>query len=872
MKRWFWRRQTREAELDEELRAHLSMSAEARVERGEAWKEAKSAALREFGNVGLVKQVTRDAWGWRWLEELVEDARYGLRTLGKNPGFAATAILTLALGIGANTAIFSVVNTVLLRPLPYKDADRLVTVWGYNRARGYNMDQVSPLDFADWRSQNHVFEAMAASTDTQYTLTGEGQPAMIIAYSFSADYFHVLGTAALLGRTFLPEEEEPGKNHVAVLSYPFWQKRFGGDRDLVGRDILLDGAPYTVVGVMPPGFQYPQFTELWTPLTASPEAAQDRTYRYLRVMARLRPGMTIRQAQTEMNAIARRLAREYPKTNKDEDATSLVSLRQMTSGDIRPALLVLLCAVGFVLLIACANVANLLLARATSRQKEVAVRSALGAGRWRLVRQFLTESALLGLAGGALGLAIASWPARALLAMFPARMLNVSIPQIEKIPMDRWVLGFALAVSVLTSLIFGLAPALDASGSANEPLKKSGRGLAGGTEGRRLRRALVVAEVAMSLILLTAAGLTLQSFAHLVGSNLGFKPDHVLTMRVLPPSSRYKTDEQLVRFSRQALSGINSLPGAEAAGTVTFLPLSGWWGVRSVSLQEKSVPEDQRVIAPWSSVTPAYFRAMQIPLIKGRFFEENDDERAVPVAIISESLAKRLVANGDPLGKWLNVDGLKKPVEVVGVVGDVYQLGPRSQTIAEIYLPFSQVTAPIICFAIRTKEDPSSVAQAAEQAVWAVDKDQAVGFVMNLNQLTSEVVAPERILMLILGLFGGMALLLAVVGVYGVIANSAAQRTNELGIRMALGACSGDVLKLVMVEGLALVLAGVALGLAGIVGLMRLVSSLLYGIRSTDPLTMLGAAFLLAGSALLACYLPARRAARIDPMVALRYE
>jgi predicted permease len=425
---------------------------------------------------------------------------------------------------------------------------------------------------------------------------------------------------------------------------------------------------------------------------------------------------------------------------------------------------------------------------------------------------------------------------------------------------------------VVTSVVFGLAPALHASANASEPLKESGRGLTGRAGGRRLRSALVVTEVAMSLILLTAAGLTLQSFVHLVGSNLGFHPDHVLTMRVLPPHYKYSSDAQLVAFSRQALSGIGSLPGVEAAGTVTFLPLSGWWGLRAVSLEGQSVPEDQRANAPWSSVTPEYFRAMGISLIKGRFFEERDDERAAPVAIISESLAKRLVANGDPLDKWLDVAGLKKPVEVVGVVGDVQQLGPTSQTITEIYLPFSQVTGPILCFAIRTTEDPSTIAKAAEQAIWAVDKGQAVGFVMNMGQLASEAVAPQRILMLVLGLFGVMALLMAVMGVYGVIANSVAQRTNEIGVRMALGARSGHVLRLVLSQGLRLVLLGVAIGLAGILGLMRFVSSLLYGVRPTDPITIAGAAFALAGSALLACYVPARHASRIDPMVALRYE
>ena len=449
--------------------------------------------------------------------------------------------------------------------------------------------------------------------------------------------------------------------------------------------------------------------------------------------------------------------------------------------------------------------------------------------------------------------------------MFPPTVFNVSIPRLEKIPIDGWVLGFALAVSLVTSVVSGLAPALHAS-NASEPLKESGRGLTGRAEGGRLRSTLVVAEVAMTLILLTAAGLTLQSFVHLVGNNLGFNPDHVLTMRVLPPHYKYSSDAQLIAFSTQALGGIRSLPGVEAAGTVTFLPLSGWWGVRPVSLEGQSVREDQRPIAPWSSVTPDYFRAMEIPLIKGRFFEERDDERAAPVAIISESLAKRLVANGEPLGKWLKVGGLKKPAEVLGVVGDVQQLGLTSQTITEIYLPFSQVTPPILCFAIRATEDPSSIAKAAQQAIWAVDEGQAVGFVMNMGQLASEAGAPQRILVLVLGLFGGMALLMAVIGVYGVIANSVAQRTNEIGVRMALGARSGHVLRLVMSQGLRLVLLGVALGLAGILGLMRFVSSLLYGVRPTDPVTILGAAFALAGSALLACYVPARRASRIDPI------
>jgi putative ABC transport system permease protein len=404
------------------------------------------------------------------MQTMWSDIRFGLRMLRKDWAFSLIAILTLALGIGANTSMFALVNTVLLRPLPYKDADRLATVWSYNHARGYDTDLVSPLDFQDWQSQNHVFESMGASTDVTYTLTGSGEPSLIIGYMFSADYFRTLGVAPVLGRTFLTEEEQPGKNHVAVLNYSFWQNRFGGDSSILNRSITLDGQPYTVIGVMPQGFQYPSSTQLWTPYTVLPEAATDRGYRYLRVMARLRPGVSLQQAQGEMNAIAARLAQEYPQTNKDDAATNLIGLRQDISGDIRPALLVLLCAVGFVLLIACANVANLLLARAANRQKEVAVRVALGAGRWTLIRQFLTESLMLGLAGGVIGVLLASWCTGTLVQMFPPTIFNLSIPRVERIPMDGWVLGFALLISLLTSVVFGLVPALQACSGNNEAL------------------------------------------------------------------------------------------------------------------------------------------------------------------------------------------------------------------------------------------------------------------------------------------------------------------------------------------------------------------------------------------------------------------
>jgi putative ABC transport system permease protein len=871
--RSLFRRGRVERELSEELGFHLEKLVEEKLAKGMTPEEARYAALRELGGAEQIKEECRDMRRVNWIEDFLQDLRYGLRMLAKSRRFTAVAVLTLALGTGANTAIFSVVNTVLLRPLPYKDADRLVTVWGRNRARGFDIDQVSPLDFADWRAQSHLFEGMAASTDVQYTLTGVGEPAVIVAYSFSADYFHVLGVAPLLGRTFLPEEEQAGRNNVAVLSYSLWQSRFGGRRDLVGKSISLDGAPYTVVGIMPPGFQHPPFTQLWTPLTVVKEAANDRAYRYLRVMARLKPGVTIPQAQAEMNTIARRLALEYPKTNKEEDATNIIGLRQMLSGDIRPALLVLACAVGFVLLIACANVANLLLARAAGRQKEVAVRAALGASRSRLLRQLLTESVLLGLASGALGLLLAFWCVGALLPMFPPTIFNISIPHLDKIPIDGWVLGFALAVSLLTGLIFGLAPALQAGRvNTNESLKESSRSLIGSAPGRRFRSALVVAEVALSVMLLAAAGLTLKSFLHLLGGNLGFNPQNVLTMRLLLPSYRYKTDAQQVTFSNQALERIRSLPGVKSAGTVTFLPLSGWWGVRQVSAVGQSASQSQPPTAVWSSVTPDYFPALSIPLLRGRFFTDQDTQGAQAVAIVSKSLAGQLAPNADLVGKQVNAEGVKGALEIVGVVGDVHQLGITSEMTSEIYLPFSQLPAPIICFAVRTASDPAGLAKAAERAIWAVDKDQSIGYIMPMGELASEWLAPQRVVTLLLGGFAGMALLLAAVGIYGVIAYSVTQRTHEIGIRMALGARATHILRLVVGQGLGLALAGVALGLAGSFGLTRFLSSLLYGVRPSDPPVFVAVSALPAGVALLASLIPARRATKVDPMVALRYE
>jgi predicted permease len=878
--RALFERKKSDRELDSELRDYLDASVAEKMNRGLTRDEALRSTRLEIGSMESVKEEVRGV-GWESIVETIwQDIRFALRMMGKNPGFTFIAVLTLALGMGANTAIFSVVNTVLLQPMPYKQADRLVTIWGVNKTRGYDLDLVSYLDYLDWKSQNSVFESMGASTSEMFTLTGAGEPDAILGYQFSPDFFQVLGVPPLVGRTFAPEEDEPGKDHVVVLSYHLWGARFGGDPAVLGKSITLDGQSYTVIGVMPRTFQYPQGVDLWTPLTIDPNYAKDRSIRWLRVMARMKSGVTFEQARTDMQTIAAQLRSEHPKTNEGYDV-NLLTLRQYTSGDVRPALLVLLCSAGFLLLIACANIANLLLSRAVARQREIAIRAALGAGRVRMVRQFLTESILLGLAGGALGLMIAYRGAGALVAMFPTTISNLSIPHIERIPIDRWVLGFALLASTVTGIIFGLAPALEAGrSSAADLLRESGRAGIGGAQGRRLRNGLVVSEVALSLVLLVSATLMMQSFFHLVRADLGFSPDHVLSLRVLLPEHKYQNDTQKIAFSRETLRRIHSLPGVEAAGSVTFIPLSGWWGTRDVSAVRHPADPAVKILHPvWSAITPDYFRVMHIPLLKGRFFTGQDNASSPAVVILSASIARQLWPNQDPIGEQVNVEDLKNPCQVVGVVGDVYHFGVgvqpnggSSEITSQVYFPYPQSPPHLLGYVIRTAGDPLNSAKAVERAIWAVDKGQAISFVETMDQLASETVVLELSSTVLLGVFAALAVLLASIGIYGVISYSTARRTHEIGIRIALGAGRSDVLRLVIGEGLALTLVGAAIGTAGGLALTRFLSSLLYGVRSADPFTFVVVPIVLTGVAVTACYVPARRAMRVDPMVALRYE
>jgi predicted permease len=811
------------------------------------------------------------------METLIQDVRYALRTLCKSPGFAVIAVITLALGIGANTAIFSVVNTVLLARLPYRDPDRLVMVWGINPKQSGETSPVSPGVFSAWKSESKVFEEMAASTDDLDTITGGGDPEMVVGYDFSAEYFKVLGARPELGRTFLPEEDRPGAPNVAVLSDKLWRRRFGADPTIVGKAINLGKTPYTVVGVMSPTFRYPDKVEIWTPLALSPSSATNWNDRYLRVLARLAPGVTLDQAQAQMNLLAQRLAKEHPDTNNGEGVV-LKPLRSQLAGDIRLPLLVLLGAVGFVLLIACANVANLLLARSASREHEIAIRTALGARRARLVRQMLTENALLSVLGGVAGVTLAIWSRGFLLTLFPNNISNLNIPTVEAIPMDWRVLGFALAATVVTALFSGLVPLVrSAHWDVNQMLKEAGRsGMASGSD-RRFRSALVVAEIALSFALLIGAGLFIRSFVVLTQQDLGFRSDRLLALEAFPSRAQYpsKEPEKLRAFVERSVENLRAIPGVESAAAINFLPLTGFWDERSFTVEGRPQPrKGEEPSADNRIVTPNYFATMGIPLLRGRDFNSADGPDAPHVAIVSAWLAHRLWRDENPLGKRLNLGEIDKPDlhEIVGVAGDVHSFGIEEKLHDELYRPFAQVYFPALAFTVRTKGDPTQVIAAAKAAIWSIDTQQPFYKVITLDTLAAESIALRRVNMLLLAVFSGLALVLAVVGIYGVLSYTVTLRTHEMGIRAALGAKPESLLRLVVGDGLRLVLLGLGIGMAASLVLAHLIRSLLYGVAPVDPFTFIASVALVTASALAASYVPARRATKVDPMVALRYE
>ena len=803
------------------------------------------------------------------METLWQDLKFGARMLAKNPGFTAVAVLTLALGIGANTAIFSVVNAVLLRPLPYPEPDRLIRVWESNPQRGWLDFSASAPNFEDWRKSNQVFSQLAAQEFTTFNLTGVGDPERIATLSVTTNFFPTLGASPALGRNFLPEEEQAGKNHVVLVSHGLWQRRFGGDPQLIGRTIQLSGESYTVVGIMPPHFPFTRRTELWVPMILDAAVQPWRAHRSnhtLSVIGRLKPGVSLEQAQAQMDTLARQLAQQYPASNAGWGILLRTFYDWLIPEEMRRAFGLLLGAAGFVLLIACANVASLLLARATSRQREVAIRSALGAGRLRVVRQLLTESCLLAGLGGAAGLLLALWGVNLIAAHPP-----LDIPRMDEVEINRGVLGFALGISLLTTLIFGLVPALQVSRiNLSEAFKEGGRSLAGGAR-HRARQVLVIAQIALALVLLIGAGLMVQSFVRLGRVALGFNPENVLKLQTALPVTQYVERSKRAAFYAQALERIRALPGVRGAGAASHTPLSpGNWAME-VAIEGRAPSSQEPLSADARAVTPQYFHTMCIPLLRGRDFTEQDGPDSTNI-IISDAMARRFWPDEDPIGKRFRPGDRNPWMTIVGVVGDVHHISLDQDRRPTFYFSSAQLGFNALAIVVRTSANPESFAAAVRKEIAALDRDLPIYSVGTMSAIVSDAAGQPRFQATLLGLFAVVALALAAVGIYGVISFAVARRTREIGIRLALGAQASDVFKLVVGEGMKLTIFGVSLGLAASWALTRLMVGLLFGISATDPVTFLIVSLLLAGVALAACYIPARRAMRVDPIVALHYE
>jgi predicted permease len=856
-----------EDELQAELQFHLERESEENIVRGMTPEEARYAAIRSFGGVERVKEESRDVRGIRLLEELWQDLRYGARMLLKNPGFTVVAVVTLALSIGANAAIFSVVNATLLRPLPFDDPDRLIMI-RETKLPEFTDFSVGPATFLDWKNQNTVFERLVAMTNTSLTLIGAGDPERLRGMLVTEGFFAMLGVRPQIGRDFLPEEDRAGRNNVVILSHRLWQRRLGGDPNVVNRVITLGGQSYTVIGVAPATFRFVDSdAEFWTPMAFTAEQAEQRG-RYLRAIGRLKQGVALEQARSEMSGIADRLAKQYPSIAGWN--VKLTPLLEYTVKDVKTPLLLLFGAVVFVLLIACVNVANLLLARSAAREKEIAIRASLGAGRAHIARQLLTESLLLALSGGAAGLMVAGGGMDLLLALAPE-----DLPRLSDVSLDGRALAFTAALTLLTGLGFGLFPALQASRpNLNETLKDAGR-VATDDRGRRLMRsALVVAEIALALVLLTGAGLLIETFLRLRSVSPGFNPTGALAVVILLPQRKYPDDDQQAAFYARLIERVAALPGVQAAGAVSVLPLSGGSFIDSFEIEGRPpYPAGEEPSADYYSATPGYFKAMGIPLLRGRLFAERDSTGAPRIVIINETMAKRFFPGEDPIGKRLQV-GVGPAIyrEIVGIVGDVKQQGLDQETTAQIYEPHAQRPFPSMALIARSSGAPANLSAAIRGEVLMIDKEQPVSSVETVEQFLSASIAQQRFSALIFGIFGAVAMALACVGIYGVLSYSVAQRKREIGVRMALGAARRDVLGLVVGQAMLLALAGVATGLGAAFALTRLMKSLLFSVSATDPMTFGLVALLLVAVSLLAALVPARRATKVDPLVALRCE
>lgn len=809
------------------------------------------------------------------LQEFAQDLRYGARMLVKAPAFSAVAILTLALGIGANSAIFSFVNAALLKPLPYANPERIVQIWEKPPGGGNNV--VSALNFLDWQRQSQSFETMVASTGGSLTLTGQGEPVLLRAGRVSAGYFEVFAVKPFLGRTFAADEDQPGKEHVVVLSHRLWTSQFGSDPNIVGKALTLNGEPYTVIGVMPARSPFDRgFNQLWRPL-AFRDAERTRNFHWLAVVARLKPEITFEQARGELDAIGARIASDYPDSNKNWGVSLLRYMDIVVGQQLQRSLYVLLGAVGMLLLIGCANVANLVLARGTAREREVAVRAALGAGRGRLIRQFLAENVLLATVGGVLGIALGYGLMMWLKFLLPPFFL----PSAINVDMDVRVLAFTFALAVSTGILFGLVPAL----SATKPdlagaMKEGGRGAAGDSSRRRLRGALVVVEVASAFILLTGGGLLVRSFFRMMDVELGFDPTNVLTLRLPIANDRFSDVTELSSYVRQMVNRIHAVPGVVGAASTDSLPFEGFSnGMPFLIAGRSQVDRANRQACGFKMVHADYFRVLGIQVIKGRGITDRDVKGSVPVAVINQSMVKRFFSDQDPIGQRLLIQdiipgkpqlGPEIPWEIVGVIADERTSSLDGTVRPGVYVPIEQSPSTSVSVVVRSAIEPASLSRAITQAVHQVDGNQVVSDVRTLDQIKSESTASTRLRTTLLAVFAGLALLLSAIGIYGVISYTVAQRTHEIGVRAALGAPGSVLLRMVVANGLTLTIIGLVLGFAGALGLTRLLATLLFGVGARDPLTLIGSATVLTTVALLACYVPARRAARMDPLVALR--